>query len=787
MHYRDLRRSTALICSLAALAPSLATAEISQPIDVPAQPLADAITELGMETGLDIAASADAVAGKQSVAVRGPMAPIEALAQLLSGTELRMRRAGENGVVVSQNANPDEFGREEAFALPTILITGELIERSLQDSQTSAAIISGTALETRGDTDVQEVFNRTANASSNGFNFAIRGITSSGPSNTGRGQTVTTTIDGARVSNFSDQNVSTYSTWDLNQIEILRGPQSTQTGRNALAGSVTIRSNDPVYAQEGKARIGLSNGETGQAAIALNTPLIEDTLALRFSAEQFKSDGFVDYPSATESDAGEIERQTLRLGLRWDPTPDFSAILKYSKVDETAPLEEVDRATFPDRIVDVDEAGGREKDLDALSIDLSYALTDQLTLEASSNLTFLDTVFAFDPDGTSFNGGRLQRDADNRAIEQEIRLRYQTERLDAVVGLFYTEIDENSVATGTAPASLLPLPFPVPDGAQIVIEALNTSETKNTAVFGEIEYDLSPDFSVILGARYDVEEIRSTFGGEGFIIGAGPDPIPIPQEVEPPTETDFDAFLFKLGFVYDIDAFQSLGFTYQQGYRAGGRRTNLGAAPFETYTFDPEFTDNFELAYRSEWDDGNLVVNANLFYTKWKDQQVTVAQSDNPNDFIITNSGESRLWGAELEVRSAQIDNLDLFASLGYVNTRFTEFESSLGDLSGNSFIYAPEWTAAIGASYFFGNGWSLGGDLTYTGSTFSNVENDADDKNDAYWLTNLRLSKTLENGMVITGYVNNALDEDYTLFKSATRVTPGAPREFGVFAQVDF
>ncbi|MEL6206228.1 MAG: TonB-dependent receptor [Pseudomonadota bacterium] len=788
MTYNKLLQNTAIAGCVGGFIATGALAETAVAVDIPAQDLGDALAELGTETGLRIAADADAVAGKQSPTVSGTMTPSEALERLLAGTELSMRSVGRSGAVVTRNLATQDVLDDEPVELGTLVLEGELIQRTIQDSQTSAAVVTGQDLEERSDADVQDTFNRTANAVTNGFNPAIRGIQSTGPSGTGRGQTITTTVDGARISNFSDLNTVNYSTWDLEQIDILRGPQSTQTGRNALAGSVTVRSQDPVFFQEGKARLRYGNGETGQAAIAVNTPLVEDVLAFRFSAERFITSGFVDNVTLGTNDADAFERTTIRAGLRFEPSDRFSAILKYTFAEDDGSLFSIDRGPWPDeRSISVDYPGGYAKTQRSWNLEMGYEISETLTLESFSNYTELDTSFEFDAENTAIDGGILGRFGSNTSFEQEIRLRYQTNRINSVAGVFYTEIEQPDRTAGTSPASLLPLPFPVPPTAELVITGSGDSTTINRAIFGEVEYAVTPRFRIIAGASYDIEEISSEAEASIEVIGAGPDPIPIPQPLDPGTDTEFEAFLPKLGFVYDIDDRQSIGFIFQQGYRAGGSRTNLGTVPFEPYTFDPEFTDNYEISYRSAWYDGTLIVNANAFYINWRDQQVTVAQSATPNDFIITNAGSSRLWGAELDIQATPSDDLVVFGNVGYVNTEFTEFEAATGDLSGNEFPFAPEWTGAIGGTYLFDNGWSVGGEVTYTGESFSDIENDPDNRNDAYWLTNLRASKSFDNGLVLTAYIDNAFDQNYTLSKFEDSVTPGPPREFGIFGQMSF
>ena len=141
--------------------------------------------------------------------------------------------------------------------------------------------------------------------------------------------------------------------------------------------------------------------------------------------------------------------------------------------------------------------------------------------------------------------------------------------------------------------------------------------------------------------------------------------------------------------------------------------------------FDPAFTWNVELALRSQWLDERLTVNANVFYTDWNDQQITIfGTSGSPFDFRTENAGSSRLFGGEIEVRAQPLDNLDLFAGFGYANTEFTDFVSGGNQLAGNEFPFASKYTASFGGTYYFDMGTYVSVDAGYQSKAYGDVEN---------------------------------------------------------------
>ena len=250
----------------------------------------------------------------------------------------------------------------------------------------------------------------------------------------------------------------------------------------------------------------------------------------------------------------------------------------------------------------------------------------------------------------------------------------------------------------------------------------------------------------------------------------------------PLNSTTFDAFLPKLGVVYRFADDVSLGFTYQRGYRAGGSGSNFATG--EPFEFDPEFTDNVELALRSQWFDAKVTVNANLFYTEWTDQQVRVGTG---LDRITVNAGESRLFGGEAELRLNPISGLELFGALAYVDTEFTDFINNGVDFSGNEFPDAADITGAFGAEYRFENGFYLAGDASYTASAFNDIANTDDFRNDSRFLVNARAGYEAENWSAVV-YATNVFDVDYVIdVQNPRTAVVGDPLQYGVRVGLQF
>ncbi|MEM8555197.1 MAG: Plug domain-containing protein, partial [Pseudomonadota bacterium] len=232
----------------------------SQLVDVPEQDLLAAIEELSTQTGLPIAVNRDAIGSKSSHAVQGPMTPLQALQAMVSDDALLVRQLNDDSLVVTRNLSAELVDQDavgEDFELPPIIVRGELLERDLQDNQSSVVVATGEDLEQRGETQVDGLLRRIPGVDPSG-RLTIRGITDDGGlGNLTSSSTISVTTDGIRLSDFRNGlGAGSISTWDVEQVEVFRGSQSTQTGRNALAGAVTVEGTRPQFDHEYRLRLG---------------------------------------------------------------------------------------------------------------------------------------------------------------------------------------------------------------------------------------------------------------------------------------------------------------------------------------------------------------------------------------------------------------------------------------------------------------------------------------------------------------------------------------------------
>ncbi|MDQ9091584.1 TonB-dependent receptor [Pseudoalteromonas haloplanktis] len=755
-----------------------------------------------------------------------------------------------SGVTFSNIVHADDISKIEK-----IMVKGQKIDRTLQDTPASVAVITSQIIERENLNDFYDVLARTPNASgTDGSGFNIRGIDAFGVTDGGSGGLASVYIDGAPVP-YRIMQQGGFSTWDISQVEILRGPQSTLQGRNSLAGAVVMKTRDAVQEYDFKGRIGMGEYGTKEAAVAFGGGLIEDELAFRVTAEKRDFDGYnTNVATGDESDFDNNE--FYRAKLRYTPSalPEFEAQLSFMHSENEKGVDwvmvESGHADYPinniydDRYVYLDSPTFESTDSDLYILNLNYDISDEWSFASIS--TYSDAEYGYEWDGDASMQAPQSILTDTRTDEtttQELRFTYEGEKLSGLIGFYYSDLDVFDSSGGergitfaqlgvrsllTAPAEYggLGLPGALADqvlqfytGADPVFIGQSsdfTQKVKTKALFADFTYEVNESWDVFAGLRYDKEEQANGTNADIYITEQTQNALPQPESFaadpmlaqliaginqqlyamadgasgdEPVEDASFDAWLPKLGATYRVNQDISTSFTVQKGYRSGGVGTNIAqATPF---TFEPEYTWNYELALRSVWLDDKLVVNANMYYLDWTDQQVSVYLSGNQYDRETRNVGKSHVQGFETEISYELSPTINLYGGIGYSKTEFDQFSATFNgeeqDYSGYSFAGAPEWTALLGLDYASDDGFVANINASYTGSS-QRLATALEPRNDAYWLVNSRIGYQWENYGVYA-LVENLLDAEYIALAPAgfDNQTLSSPRTASVRFEVNF
>lgn len=705
----------------------------------------------------------------------------------------------------------------EAVKLEEFIVTGGKSIKSLQETFASVGYVGARDIEESQIRDFADAFRMMANvriAASVDSGFIIRGINSQGIG-VGSGALGTMYIDGVAQTQQSSRRGAN-GMWDTASIEVFRGPHSTLSGRNSLAGAIFVRTKDPTFTPESALRMQVTDNQGYLAAFAHSAP-ISESFAFRIAGYYSRADDwFIDYPAWVNRPEYKAisteESYQLRGKLLYQPKgPDGLRVLAHASHSYYRVPRGTARGTGGNAALAaqygvksvfdrVDYANSFLADFnnearDGISFNAGVEATVPVAIE-SGDLTLTSVTTFIDPvvHKPSINGAFMQDgDETEKEFSQEFRANYASHngRFEGVLGIFALKGDETNFNDQ-----------PVVSGSNITARRRIDSvmRTKSGAIFGEGTLGIGGGLKLVAGGRINYEK-NETWGQTQTwnYTGAAADfrldrltgaPNSVSTSIN---EFDGNVFLPKVGLIYDLTPKQSLSFTFQRGYRDGGTGTNTTVNPPQRYYYSPEFTENYEIAWRSSWLDDRLTLNANVFYTEWLDQQIPFREVPTAPISLIVNAGESYLQGFEVETRFRARKDLSFFANAGYTHSEFIQFVTPSNiNFKGARFPDAPFLNWSAGFDYTHESGWFVRADSQYTGKTYSlNLtvpQNDAVAAGD-YLVHNLNIGFRWKNWR-FTAFARNLTDEDIILLNGPLNddvVTFGRPRMLGISVDAHF
>jgi iron complex outermembrane recepter protein len=658
-------------------------------------------------------------------------------------------------------------------ALPGIVVEGEKVVRSLQATTTSIGVVTGQQIREEQIQDLQDALNTQANVRApegqrGNSGFIIRGLNSEGLTNNenpSAAPLISVVIDGA-TQNPEATRRGARGLWDVEQVEVLRGPQSTLQARNALGGTVFIRTNDPTYKWET-----ILEGTTGDFGLqsggfVVNAPIVAGQSALRIAGQSYERNHGIGYTNPANNDLDNDELRTLRgkLLLEPDSMPGLSALFTISHVHDK-PAATAVTSPFFDRVLSLDPTDPfafvdfRTTTASNYISDIGYNLAPGLTLRSVTAYADTETVIG------SAAGSQIARDVTRTGGDFTQDLRIEIERrgngLSGVLGVFYGSFKFKNDTLDT----LLGL---------TIQDLITDTETESVAAYADLHYRFWNKFVAFGGGRLLRDEVRSTTKGSDAFT-------PL---IDSSFSDTFTEALPRIGITYDLTPEQTVGVMYNKGYRNGFTERRLATGSFATVK--PEYMGAYELSYRSTWLNKRLTLNGNIFYYDYTDQQVAFA-TDNPFLTSIVNADRSHAYGAEIEARWRPVPSLQLYGSLGLMTTEFDRFNAPTGDLGGNEFPNAPAYTIAAGALYKHFSGWFVGANVRHTDGYYSgfnggDLANSALRFVDGYTTVDVRTGWEWGNH-TLTVFAKNVFDAEYitSINTTGTEATVGDERLVGV------
>ncbi|MEM8661234.1 MAG: TonB-dependent receptor [Pseudomonadota bacterium] len=790
--------------------------EIVYNFDIPPSTLIDAIQAFTVTTGVQVLLPQTDVSEYPIAGLSGKFNARDGLEKMLADTGLAIEQAGAQTL---QLTIPGPLflsrGRGRHQDIEEIIVIGTKQGLALQQVTDSVELISELRAEREVVFNVAEAISRAANASvvRNDLNsINIRGINRFGTDGTGAGQAINIYFDGAPASNVALEGGG-QSLWDVGQVEVLRGSQSTVQGRNAIAGAVVVQSNPPTYHWEGAARVLAAEYDTQQYAATLSGPIVNEQLAFRLSTDYQDTDGFTEYGVDGEP-AADRDSITTRGSILIEPDAldALSALItaEYSERNVGSAIGQISSPTGANEpeYADFDPTDFEtfsnlrrsvEYETTRVSADIAYELTTAITLQLLG--TFEDasydgkngtnTTSSFG-DTSSFFFGKTD------TYTAEARLDFAFENWTGLLGAYYfkSDVDQNIdsvflVGDVVSESILLAVD---PTDSLVSLLAVTDTQTENYAVFTQWRWEPNPSWAFDVGLRYDnesydsqrVESVETPVPAScsatvaGFLLGQA-DPVTAPcallapfllRPPEPLQSDDFDAVLPRGAITYNINQDVSLFVSARRGYRSGGTFLTVNDfGQFIVGDYDPEFLLSYEAGWRSVWLGGRLVVNGTAFYSDYEDQQVSVV--DDTGFDLVLNAGASTLYGLELYGDFRATEHWSVYGNIGLLETNidefiYDEFADPPVDLAGNELNRSPAVSMTLGVDYDGDSGLFGSASLNYRSSYWSDIFNFGSselgegltERVDSAYVLNARLGYRFEHVSII-GFVTNLLDED--------------------------
>lgn len=668
------------------------------------------------------------------------------------------------GCVLSGPALAEDPQAAQAATLDRIVVTAEKQDRSQQDTATSTVVLDGQDLQSRGLEGSRDVLGNVANVTTSGQGNlapAVRGVDGTGPALgvdaffAGTRPRLNVSIDG-RAASYNEIVFGDNSMWDVQQVEMLRGPQSLLQGRNAIAGTLAIKTRDPAWSREAGLRLLGGSRDRRQGSFYVSAPLAGEQFAFRLAGDIQRQRSFLDFQSFPGTDdPGEIETQTLRGKLAFKPSalPDFSALLTFQHAQARAPQGELVARPFEDKKPSAPDMPVFAPRTNATILDTQWQINDRLHWQNLLTATDLH-VDRFAPPRT----GIARIDTREYVFEPRLLLERGDSRLSGVAGLYLLRADQDEF-----------IDFPADERFD--------DRVRTEAIYAQGDIALRDDLDLTVGARYERETHRRV-GGEGALVAIDIDKA-------------YHAFMPKLGLAWRPSAEWTVGGLVSRGYNAGGGGVTLDF-PIVSYSFDPEYVVNYEAYFRGDLADGRVQLTGNLFYGDYRDMQLPFDLNPDPAvwSVVVRNADRARNFGAELGLRWLAMPGLEVHADLGWLRTKVTEYPGS--GIEGNEFARAPSLTGNFGFDWHGAGGFEWSANARYSDAYYSDILNRPLGRTEPYWLLNTRGGYRFGATFVFVG-VDNLLDEDTPIQLDVLGLEPtpfdtaNLPRPRSLYAGIQF
>jgi iron complex outermembrane receptor protein len=624
-------------------------------------------------------------------------------------------------------------------------------------------------------------------------------------------------MDGVLMVNPAQFNQELF---DIQQIEVLKGPQGALYGRNAIGGAITITTKEPSDVTEGAVKVGYDSGDGYLAQGMISGPMGDSgTLKYRASFSRKDVDGYLDNAYLNEK-ADPYEDMSARVRFIYDPSYDFRADLRlyaskletqafYYNIRESAPApfpgapaafgrgtgdpDSVNDTSLPIR---VNNPGQNDRDLFNASLKMDWELENGTLTSITSYDTleelltgdawdFLPTDEAVVPTFFGFPDQNQSQFLDVEALSQEIRFTSPAEEpFRWILGAYAVQTDRfistgNMVDTGNGvfpvyrqPRGNFPFDFATDSLNPQVTYLADGQDNFAWAIFGEAAYDISDATEVAFSLRYDDDERENTtLTPAAFLPNIAGFPEGFTGEVRKKSWSEWQP---KLTLRYKPTDTMSYYASLSRGFRSGGfNQTGVGAVAFANGflgvgdTFDAEVVDTAEVGLKGQFMDGRVRTNFSVYKSEAEGTYFFIFLAANSTQ-NLGNFNEVEYQGFEFDLAASVNDYMNLNLGYGYTDSKITDSETArdIGNRAPNVSKYTfnagldfhhPIAAFGDGLEAFFRVDYQIIGDTSF----FDNNQEGTNDRDDVH-LVDFRLGVELPDDWSITAWGKNAFDEEY-------------------------
>ncbi|MGI2117118.1 TonB-dependent receptor [Shewanella oncorhynchi] len=626
--------------------------------------------------------------------------------------------------------------------MEVMVVTADFRSSSLEKMPSSITVIDSQKIQDESAQHFEDLLNSIANFNWSGGSsrpkyFQIRGVGEQEQYQGAPNSSVGYIIDDIDLSGIGMVS----SMYDLQQVEVLRGPQGTRYGANALAGLIYLKSNDPTDVFEHGGEVSLGDDDLRTFSGFSSGPLTDSgKLLYRVSMQQHQQNGYHDNLYLDRDDTNGRDEFSGRAKLRWYATDDLQFDLTVLHADFDNGYDVWSLTNSPTQTTS-DQPGVDSQRTTGAGFKATYSGAENFELTSLTSFANTDHHYSYDGDWANSeywaskqcndDNGNLapcqydyfwDKTGQRKTASQEFRLssteqgRIFAESTDWLLGVYAMNLKEDNQLYSEYNAS--------PD------EVLDSEyEATNYALFGQLDTDLGSNYALSVGLRLERRNSHySDTNNDNF----------------DPSETMWGGHIAVSKVLNDShNAYVRVA----RGYKAGGFNMTLPVELNDKKEFSTETLYNYEIGLKSHWLAGLIDTNLALFYMDRQDQQVAASQQDpdKPQRFILftENAGSSNNYGAELDATWYATDNLQVYSSLGWLETAYGDYQyqdkyGTEVDLTGRDLAHSPHLTYSLGGTYRANSGWFA--NLNLSGKSEFYYSDSNESRSEPYTIVNARV-----------------------------------------------